>query len=178
MTPMLRRPSIRGLFLGCRPSAITLFVVAVVVDALNGMSGRRPRTHIQVEGAERLAPFCANPNTSAAIAVKGMLLRVLASLDHVRPCEVFRRAVHAVTNLVDRVPFAAVTPARLNIAHLQVVCGSILRLTTVTEATPFRALSLVTAWRWFQYNQSSEPLSFEVRSWWGHRQYFTLLGVN
>ena len=73
-----------------RPSAIRGFVIAVSVNAVNGMKRRWPVPHVGKKPS-KIIPFLANGNTSSAVVFKGFALLIQASLAHARPNAVFGR---------------------------------------------------------------------------------------
>ena len=83
MTPV---PCLLG---ASRPSAVLWRIWAVVVNAINGMVGRRARSHIGKEGREATAPTVAdrNPTTSPAsiLPVSG----VITTMTHAAPRSIF-----------------------------------------------------------------------------------------
>lgn len=95
------------------PFAISRFVVAVVVNTLNGMSRRRSRSHVSVECFKRRLPFRAYSNTPASISRIRRVARVLTSLLDVAPQIEFRRIaksvylpVHTLAPAVSRCAFS------------------------------------------------------------------------
>src|SRR3990167_1510710 len=61
--------SVVRLFLCRGPTAVTRFVVAVVVDAVNGMFGRWPWSNVSEERLERIQPALAHGNPTGAVIV-------------------------------------------------------------------------------------------------------------
>jgi hypothetical protein len=58
-----------SLFFGCGPSAVDGLIVAVIVNAINGMLRGRTPAHIGEEGFI-LVPSLANGNSTASIVMK------------------------------------------------------------------------------------------------------------
>lgn len=67
------------------PSAVTGFVVAVVVDAIKGMARRRLRSHVREESRETLGPPGTDRDATPPVPAPGAGLRVAASAQHVPP---------------------------------------------------------------------------------------------
>jgi hypothetical protein len=81
---------IEALFRISRPTAIAGFVMAIIVDAVQGSPGRTI-AHVSQECLERLTPSLADGNAPAAIPEIGAMAGVGTSLNHpmpraVRPC--------------------------------------------------------------------------------------------
>lgn len=68
-------PSVVGLFARRGPSAIVRLVIAVVVDAIDGVA-RWAQSHIRVEISERIAPPIADRNASFPVSIKFRIVRV------------------------------------------------------------------------------------------------------
>ena len=83
-TVLLSPAAISALLLWGSPAAVAGLVVAVVVDAIDGMSRRRSLAHVRDEGGERL-PSLTDANAPAAVPLVVRSLRVLASVFHGRP---------------------------------------------------------------------------------------------
>jgi len=80
---------IKRLLASCGPSAILRGVWAIVVNSINRHSWR-PITHISVKGFERISPFVAYVNSSAAIIFPIFCVWICAALDHGGPSVVDR----------------------------------------------------------------------------------------
>lgn len=89
------RSPIIGLLLWSRPTAVTGFVVAVVVDAIKRMLRRRSKTHVGEEVLE-LQPPLSDLNAATAVAMVGLARYVSASLKHLRPCHMLGAATASV----------------------------------------------------------------------------------
>lgn len=70
-----RTPSIAGLLAFGGPATVAWFVMAVVVDALDRVRGRRLRPHVGEKGREVVAPAIADRDTAATVI--GVVVRVL-----------------------------------------------------------------------------------------------------
>ena len=81
----------RGLFLHGRPAAITRLIVAVIVDAVNGMGRRGTRPHVCEEVQKAFVPSFANGDTTSTIPMPVLQFGVTAPLAHVNPCAVLGR---------------------------------------------------------------------------------------
>ena len=91
MTKLLP-PLINSLLVACGPSAVARLVVAVVVDAIQGMRLRRFTPHIVkevLEGAPRIrVPSVADRDPAPAIVRVTDVLRVVTALSHRKPCDI------------------------------------------------------------------------------------------
>lgn len=73
-----------------RPSAIFRAVVAIVVDAVNGMLLRRARSHVSEKRRKGFVPRVAYSNAPAAVAGVGLRASVIAPRAHVYPALILR----------------------------------------------------------------------------------------
>ena len=90
--------SISGLFLRRRPSTVIRFVVAIVIDSINGVSDSWRMSHVGKEMLERIPPF-ANVNSSAWIPfIIFMGFLGSASIVHGFPCSMGMSITHAVSS--------------------------------------------------------------------------------
>lgn len=80
---------------GSRPAAVVWLIVSVVVDAIKRVFWGRTTPHVRDEIFEFLPSF-ANLNPSFAVFVELRMALVAASLLHVDPRHVFRRASQTV----------------------------------------------------------------------------------
>lgn len=74
---------ISGLFLSSGPSAITRFVISVVVNAIQGKPGRC-FSHVREKTSE-IIPSCTDRNSTSSITMKRIFLRIIAAFNHVSP---------------------------------------------------------------------------------------------
>src|SRR5262249_40952902 len=95
------------LLVACRPADIAGFVVPAVIDPIDGMLSRRPRSDMRIECLERVAPFVGDLNApTAVVVIAAERWRVAARL-HVCPSSILRR--HAAGPSVPAfVPLSAV----------------------------------------------------------------------
>jgi hypothetical protein len=77
-------PVLRLLFIGC-PHAIAWVISAIVVDALNCVSGGRWLPHVLVERLERVSPALAHSNSSATVVGIALDSWVVAASAYVNP---------------------------------------------------------------------------------------------
>ena len=80
----VRRSAVARLLELGRPSAVLRAVVAVIVDAVETVLGRRARTHVLEEGFEGVPPF-AHLDAAATVAGVGVVALVAATLAHPAP---------------------------------------------------------------------------------------------
>lgn len=71
------------LFAAC-PATIRWFIISVIVNALNGVSGRR-LSHVLKERDEAVSPTVADGYTSATVGRVSIAFRIEASLLHLNP---------------------------------------------------------------------------------------------
>ena len=87
--PALAMGLIRGLFFARRPSAVSGFVVPIIVDAVNTVSRRWSPPHVCNEVLEALPPAFANLNPTAAISLVFLHLGSVAAIQQRTPNEIF-----------------------------------------------------------------------------------------
>jgi hypothetical protein len=147
------------------PAAVVRGVVAVVVNAIKGVSFRRSRPHVRKEPREVMSPFRADRHPAAAV-VLGVLgsQRSVASAQHSMPDPVFGRVREAVRG-VQR-PSACARDLRTQTSTTARVIGSQLGSidigdsTAVAAAEPARRFALVG--RESSDDQTSKPLACQV----------------
>jgi hypothetical protein len=98
MNPLLRTPRVVHLFRLGRPSDVSRFVVAIVVYAINGMSGRRRISDVLVKGRKVFAPFFANAYASASIMPVLCVPWIVATSQHISPRSEDFRLGHSVSD--------------------------------------------------------------------------------
>lgn len=130
------------------PPAISGFVVAIIVDAVNGMAAGRPTSHVAEERLEGLRPFVTDPNASSSVVREVPTLWIGASLLHGSPGTHFSRGLPAHAFAMRRIGTDAIesnltlaTPARCRSAAAQVSKRSNTLAPAITEAAP-KALGL------------------------------------
>ncbi len=77
------------LFLACCPTAIARFVVAIVVDSVNGVFGRRLFAHVRPEDSELVPPCVTDGNAPAAVVLISRIVRIVAAIFHGLPGSIF-----------------------------------------------------------------------------------------
>jgi len=75
---------ITSLSAGIRPPTIDWLVVAIVIDAIKGMSFRR-HPHICKKVSERSSPSLANGNATTSITIKSLVRRIITTTFHIQP---------------------------------------------------------------------------------------------
>ena len=83
------RPHVPLLFFFRGPAAVTLFVVSLVVNAINRVSRTRPFAHVGQKCGKVISPPTAYFDTACAVPFVIAALRVVAALLHVPPNSVF-----------------------------------------------------------------------------------------
>lgn len=86
-----RASLIARLFGGSAPFHIAWLVMAVVVDAIDGMLIAWPRPHIGKELLEGMAPLLADANSTPSVVFESRMRGILASADNSRPSLIFTR---------------------------------------------------------------------------------------
>ncbi len=80
-------PSLLG---ACCPTAVVLFIVAIVIFSLDGVVGTRSFTHVSQEHRERFSPFWADLNPAPAIVRVPGRVAIGAALNQSTPNMIFR----------------------------------------------------------------------------------------
>jgi hypothetical protein len=111
------------------PLAVAGFVVAVVVDALDGVRGAFGRAHIFNEGSERVVPALADRNSSSSVTVKVFEMRVSATVPHRSP-----RVISGRSDFV-----CGMTPKRIGGATLATAASALAGLERLSNYIPNRA---------------------------------------
>lgn len=73
------------------PSAVVGRVALIVIDPLDGVTWRRPATHVGQEGLERVVPTGAHGNPPSAIPRELGVTRIGTSITQLSPCEELSR---------------------------------------------------------------------------------------
>jgi len=157
---------IARLLLSCRPSTIARLIVALVVDAVEGMFGRRARAQIGVEIRKRFAPASAYVDAASAVSVPPIQERVAASASHLLPRFVLGRGAHAMSLRRFRGPFSLKTAATAVSVRSEV---SQLSLTEIAAGAPTEPVALLAGRRHEMENrQPSKALSGQIKSFHGN----------
>lgn len=120
-------PAIVRLFLSRRPSHIAGRVIAVIVDAVHGVSRRRSRPDVSDECSEIVQPFFGYANAPPAVSPEVFDRRIVTASLHARPNAVFGSAEPAlnrrasVGELGFRRPLSLETPATLRVTGAEFV---------------------------------------------------------
>ena len=131
-----RRAAIRTLFLSSGPFAVRRFVVAVVLETLQGMQARWARTHVGKEGGEVFAPTLTDANPATTVIGVLRHLWVEASGFHVRPDRVLGRVPHAVRTIAFACFSVAKATTRLAVTRTEIVGCNKDRPSTVASTEP------------------------------------------
>lgn len=136
------RPLIEALFSGCRPAAVLAIVVAVGVNAIDGMARRWPAPHVRQESFVGRAPTGADSNSARAIVSLGDVLVVIAPRLHSAPDVVFIGDARAATIAVSpsryagSSAFAAEAATTLRSPGIQRSRCDELQIAAITSARP------------------------------------------
>lgn len=152
---------IGGLLFPSRPSAIFRAIVAVVVDAINRVTGRRARTHVQKERF-KFIPSIADANPASSVVTVCAAVGVSATVPQRQPGVVLRGFCSSMTESLCPDALVAIAAARDLFTSLQ-GCGVRDRfLAAIACAKP----SPVTVWAGSfipNSDESSESLTVNVR---------------
>jgi hypothetical protein len=131
-----------GLLRWCSPSAISRFVVAIVVYAIQ-RAALWPRPHIFVKSLKRIFPLLANGYAASSPQIVPITVGVQASIFHGGPRFVLHRAAHSMSfRCFTRLLFL-VASARNGRATKQLARSDKSLTTTVAHAKPARDWSSV-----------------------------------
>ena len=84
--------SIIGLLFRRSPSAIRRLIVSVIIDPINTMLAGWSFIHVSKETGERFAPFFTDGNAFATITRVCRIIGIAASLNDIKPGNVFWRS--------------------------------------------------------------------------------------
>jgi len=121
--------SIVGLYFTGSPATVIRLIIAVVVDAIYGISSAGPVAHIFEKVLKRIKPTIANPYAPLAIIFIGLVFGVITPTYHSSPRFMFRRTAHAVI---------AKASTTKRTSRDKAMRGDDLLFSTVTTAYPFR----------------------------------------
>lgn len=113
------------------PSAVARFIVAIVVDAINRVLGRRLRSHVLVEVEKGVAPAIADGDATSAPFAKTRVLGIGASLNQTRPGAM-------LSSVIQSVGFVITTSARLMAAIAKPCSSRIHFVSALAVAAPVR----------------------------------------
>ena len=115
-------------------------IVAIHVDAVDGVSSARPPSHVGEELLIGTTPASADADPAATVQRPILRVLILAALDRVRPTVVFG-GVPAATPLamlpaarVD--PFEPIASARVRVPRAQVAAGALRPASTIAAEVP------------------------------------------
>lgn len=121
--------------LGARcPTAVRSRVGAIVVDAINGPSGR-PRPHVGTK-AGKVGPFRADRDAAPAVAQEGGIVGVAAPLPHVDPQIIDSVVAASVRRGAGGRRLISKATARLDFPSKKVVATDVLCLSAVAPTLP------------------------------------------
>ena len=123
-----------------RPTAVGRFVIAVVVDAIDRVRGRRTRTHIGVESLKGIAPALTDRDATAAVIGPSFAIRIRAAVNDAIPRFVLSgRSVAACVAVCAECfagAFALVAPTTAVFAHSEVTSAHSHNMAADTLALP------------------------------------------
>jgi hypothetical protein len=156
-------PRISTLLSTCRPSAVVRRIRAIVVDAVQAISDRA-RTHICKKIKER-SPAIYDGNSSSAIVIKAIVVRISAALDHVVPDPyfTFRKFVFALLTFVEEFSSQAAAATRTVISKVSSADDCFVSAGTAAPPHPAIVSESITSVDLSQYAQTAERLTNEVR---------------
>lgn len=124
------------LLLSCRPAAIPGFVVAVIVNSVEGQTSR-PFAHVPVEAVETM-PSRTDGNTSPAVPMEHLYSWIVAATFHRAPTLICGRPPTASLRMTMR--FVSKASARLGHASAQRLAAKYFRYSAGAYAVPTCAL--------------------------------------
>lgn len=89
--------TIQALFLTSRPFHVARLVIAVIVNALDGMAFGRLTSNSIKKCLKGLKPFLADGNASTTVVLVALAVWVKTTAFHLQPAAVFRRILAAST---------------------------------------------------------------------------------
>jgi hypothetical protein len=93
---LARDARISDLFFAAGPLDVRRLVMSVVVDPLEGQAAVWTTPHVLKESVKGRSPSFAHSDTSSAVVLKSLALRIAAPLNHLLPQVVFAGLAHAV----------------------------------------------------------------------------------
>lgn len=156
--------SVSHLFGACRPSAITRFVVSVVVDAVQAVSGTRLAAHVIKKGCVGMKPTVAYSDSTAAVVHPVFSGAVAAPPSHVFPCPVFDGPSVAMSLISLACAIGLKASAALSVACAQSITRDSNQASTEASAAPLDQSSTVSLFRCVHHRQATEDLSCDVDS--------------
>src|SRR5262249_47475632 len=133
----LRGSTIGVLHRSGRPAAIARFVIAVVIDAIDGQA-RRWIAHIGVEVFEA-TPSLADGDAAASVIVVAWIVRIQTAVEHICPATEsasLRHTVHAALSHLLSQLLPSTSPALGCVTRAQTACGNEMFGAAVTTTKP------------------------------------------
>ena len=153
------RAFVRRLLGQCRPAAVLRRVWSVVIDAIDGMSWRRARTHVLKELREISEPRLVDVDATASIVGIPRVGWIAAAFPHIEPRLVFGTARESVCRASGLDALSLYASTALRDALLQIRSGNNLRPATVASAHPCDSANSMSLRRG---NESAESLPAEI----------------
>lgn len=160
-------PSVSVLLVRCRPTNVSRFVRPFVVDAVDRMLRRRSTSYVGKEVFKRFSPSVAHGDPTRPVVGECLMVRVVATRDHVHPCPIFRRPLPVSGFAVSfrrrselRSKFAAKAPTRLRSPAFEHLSKNDCFVSTFTTTSPTSAL--VRRWMPCEDCQSTNNLPLKV----------------
>ena len=126
-------PLISSLFATRCPSAISGFVISIIVDAVNRMLEARSWTHIGYEILERIFPSGTHSDSTAAVSGEVERIRIKAPSLHQAPNAVFRSFRSTMCALAVCGYPSVFAAARTCLAFFQMIDVDIFGITTIAK---------------------------------------------
>lgn len=156
------RPNVPHLFKMCSPSAVTWFIVSVIVNAIKGMFLGWSWSHIFDEIKQAIFAFPSITHLYASVLVKMLscLKSPFTSPDHIVPNRVFERTSKTMCAVVGVNAFCADASARLTNAAPEITKKIFSLFSTIAATQPVTSLA---AARGFSDNgKSSKSLTNKI----------------
>ncbi len=156
-------PSIIRLLLPCRPAAVLWSVRAVIVNTVKRVTRRRLVAHVTQEGREALAPLSTDRDTTASVVRPIRRVGVFATVDDMRPCDVFAAVRESVCRVLrdDRFLLQAAAASMMTRTQVASACGA--SASAVAQTLPRRrSISIRQA---ELHEQTSETAPSQIDQW-------------
>jgi len=172
------------LFKRCRPSHISRFIVAVIINSVNAQFYTWSRTDMLKKQFKIVNPSTIYNNTPSPIIFITFVFRVTATLLHLLPCKIFLswfmlagRAFTIITVPVSESPirhfFRTETPTTFCMSIFKVLIDKTLFRPAIAPAQ--RITLSVFPWQWFENGKPTKSLPGQIK-WRSHAPI--LLGDN
>lgn len=146
----------------CRPSTVGRFVIAIVVDAINGMNFRWLWPHIGQKSTEVVLPSFANMNAASTIVLKLRMASIETSRFDVSPRAVSCRVATSMTMLESsrRRGFTRETAATSGVPFQEVHADHNGHVAAIAATSPCPVVTMKACWR--NHRESFKALARQI----------------